>query len=125
MQRQILFRGKRADTGQWIEGYYSVYSDYRDNKYYQIRSSNGMHNDVIPETVGQFTGLTDKNGKKIFEGDIVKFVSGIIGIVAFKEGTFLATINDKDGRPFYISGRNIQYVIGNLTDNPELLNQQS
>lgn len=80
--RDILFRGKRIDINEWIEGYYAV--SPTDNKSYIYAkdyhemdiAEDGLHvayrlMQVIPETVGQFTGLT-ANGKKIFEGDIVR-----------------------------------------------------
>ena len=67
--REILFRGKRFDKGEWAQGSYVETLRYNNSHWIWDGKE---HVKVDPETVGQYTGLTDKNGKKIFEGDIVK-----------------------------------------------------
>ena len=138
--REILFRGKRTDNGAWVEGAFCLkdcdnpFGDMVDRpsiiKY--DPPCDGFWFRVDPETVGQFTGLTDKNGKKIFEGDIAraKIESGNHEgftwpdmSVGFQEGSFC--LNDRNGYVFCVLGAFAPSVtleiIGNIHDNPELL----
>lgn len=120
MNREIKFRGLSFDKG-WIYGNLikSAQSTWiRESDYYNFK--------VKTETVGQFTGLHDKNGKEIYEGDIIKYKDSRgqhIEKVIFDKGCFYAGIHNGSSTrvaPKLINTR-ISEVIGNIYDNPELL----
>lgn len=140
MMREILFRGK-ANYGEWFEGFYVHIPCGRgniDEHLIQTVKEDGRIDrltQVISETVGQFTGLCDKNGKKIFEGDIVhvlgnqsiedwKYVN-YNALIAFIDGGFCAldgTVEDHGFRRYALARMDFDLeVIGNIHDNPELL----
>lgn len=127
--REILFRGKRKDNGEW------VYGDLMHKHYnFNTEATKVIHNNimkykVIPETVGQYTGLTDKNGNKIFEGDIIDTPDRLIEVVWLNANSqfdlnFVKFAHDKRIINFRgIEMRNLHSyeIIGNIHDNPELL----
>ena len=132
--REILFRGKRLLTGEWVYGYYIhqtlFYGDdvdrhwimeegEFDSDYYEAKA-------IKPETLGQFTGLVDVNGKKIFEGDILDSPKYIV--------TYCADVNESCGMSagWYVQrndfegwlrleNRENHIILGNEFDNPELM----
>lgn len=140
--REIIFRGKRIDNGELAYGslvmangqinngkcyILNVVSDfsYGDNGR-KIRI--GPFVEVGPETVGQYTGLTDKNGNRIFDGDVVKVVDWLIsdneicrfsGYVDFSDGSF-CIVDENEIKHFRWMDYKIT-VVGNIHDNPELL----
>lgn len=124
--REILFRGKRIDSGEWVYGtMYKIAIDL--NPFILTGGKLGCSYQVDEETVGQYTGLNDKNGKRIFDGDIVRCVTGRICKVIFFispgfSGFDLVPIGGFDAPPPHRwSLFSDTEVIGNITDNPELL----
>ena len=139
--REILFRGKRTDNGDWVEGF--IVSS-RENTYpngFEMINVDGINYDeldnyipdfisyaVDPSTVCQYTGLKDKNGKRIFEGDVAKVLQGKdkdIAYVGFENGAFMlypktGNIYERTLWEYWYNDWDVE-VIGNITDNPELL----
>lgn len=126
--REILFRGKRKNNGKWAYGYLYIRNDgqYEISFYSKYFDSERFTYDVIPETVGQYIGLTDKNGKKIFEGDIVERLwlgeKHIYRIYYDSDiSSFIGADIDCQGFTTFNYDSCEFEVIGNIYDNPELL----
>ena len=129
--REILFRGKRIDNSEWVEGNLAAYDlicpDYPEDTYNATGDYYGQTPyvgfvEVIPETVGQYTGLTDKNGKRIFEGDICKDSLGNCFVVEWeKESRFLGFTIESERRIVYINREPRVEIIGNIHDAPGLI----
>ena len=132
--REILFRGKRVDNGEWIEG---NLIQYPLSSYSYVMSNYGFDDAicVLPETVGQFTNMTDCINNLLFEGDLVKafddkkceFDQSYIGIVKFVGGAFGVEWHAKNFQtfmPFRDIESNIM-LVGNIFDNPEMLKSET
>lgn len=151
--REILFRGKAKaiagcpynngkSDGEWVFGY--IFPDLGAMKIRQFEPDRPECNDyeIDPETVGQFTGLTDKNGVRIFEGDILDVSSDVayggvavhrLGyfVVEFHNGCFMKSALDDPQLSFFDNAKrkglyhfistDIHKIVGNIHDNPELL----
>ena len=130
--REILFRAKRKDNGKWVYGNYCYVQKFDKSGYEYILieiSEDGSSYEIIPETVGQFTGLMDKNGKKIFEGDIVKFFwfdtdnITTIGDIRYSETGCSFLWYEQGEFPCGFDNTTKMEVIGDIHDNPELLGE--
>lgn len=133
--REILFRGKRVDNGEWIEGYFlQLYRSERAfivPKQFVQRGILRMSGEtlpkiipieVIPETVGQYIGLTDKNGKKIFEGDIMQLCSACYPCLVYWDGKGWAWKQNGKRREIDLTREKMD-TIGNIYDSPEILEE--
>lgn len=146
--REFLFRGKRTDCEAWVEGDLLHYESGEmaickgfSNYGYEATEIIGRYK-VIPETVGQYTGLTDKNGVRIFEGDILDVSSDVayggvavhrLGyfVVEFHNGCFMKSALDDPQLSFFDNAKrkglyhfistDIHKIVGNIHDNPEIL----
>lgn len=152
--REILFRGKRTDNGEWVEGCFIKDGKPDERKYFiqtlpTFEKPLGDIYEVDSKTIGQFTGLCDKNGKKIFEGNIVKYTrTDMYAPTKSFNGEDLVSKHliywNEEKCCFYqehytkkrcIGGGSINFiderakdniieVIGNIHDNPELLEEK-
>ena len=128
--REILFRGKRLQGGEWVEGYFFK-SDINKKERESGKATIIFTPDcdtfimvpecrnsfmVVSDTVGQYTGMKGKNGKRVFEGDILSLRTGRPHVVRFEDGAFVL-----ENTAIPVSFSNKFEVIGNIHDNPELL----
>ena len=139
--RDIEFRGKRTDNGEWVHGNLVRGCDEKYVYIVEFGNKEMCRNyvNVNPDTVGQYTGLKDKNGTKIFEGDIVKYKDACkfgdddemeeaeeqylcTNVVEFENGRFFPLPKRYDCEDYFFSYGSYDFeVIGNVHDNPELL----
>lgn len=144
MNREILFRGKRTDNGEWAQGFY-MESILREKKYFIVADL--LSKEILavdPATVGQFTDLLDKEGNKIFEGDvlrsvhfkegnkthylyhIVKWDNRLSGWIAQNIDTRNGNFTDQGNPQIWVYIKNVDFdIMGPIHDHPHLLNKQT
>lgn len=122
MNEKFLSRGKRKDNGEWVEGYYSPLNIPLMGKMGDFINVGGYEAvEIIPETVGCCTGLTDKNGTLIFEGDINEYKGNRYVIKYLEEYMRFSPV--KPGTVFTVFDYTQSKIIGNIHDNPEMLSR--
>lgn len=142
MNREIKFRGNAINPfDNWVYGSLWIIKDNGTEKTEYVIQGDGTRCRVIPESVGQYTGLKDKNGKEIYEGDILNGRNRVLKIVYWcdKRSAFceseqfkpkpakcsFAKLYDKFGKIFNKNGvLENHYVVGNIYENPELIKKQ-
>ena len=141
MNREILFKAKRLDNGEWIEGLliYICLCSINENEEIDEEYVLGIQRlnksyQIDPTTLCQFTGLTDKNGRRIFENDICSTdIKRPYAYVVFRNGCFMYQLNDGEEKDYFdimmpieplVNSDKYTEVIGNVFDNPELLDER-
>lgn len=135
--KEIFFKGKRIEDGEWIEGYYQKRHDFLGNEEHLIFYADGHtvfdHAEVSSGTLCQFTGLCDKNGKKIWENDILmahldeSYPEDVTyETVEWNVAGWVGCETDSIDRQ-YLDKFDLEHyeVVGNIFDNPELLQEES
>lgn len=128
--REILFKAKRIDNGEWVEGYYMFYDN--DHIIITINEKGLLYERVRPDTICQYTGLKDKKRKRIWENDIIGFLDVsqydngysehyCVGQVLWDEETLSFEVTERISCESYEALDGDCEVIGNIFDNPELL----
>ena len=134
--REILFKAKRIDNGEWVEGYYQKRYGLLGNEEHLIFHADSHtvweYSKIDPKTLCQFTGLCDKNGEKIWENDICDRKEIYPEVVKMNTGDWTLDYSYVFGKEygtdfcnlgFYVVRRKCVEVIGNIFDNPELLKE--
>lgn len=126
--RDIRFRCKCLDNGEWKYGSLIAFHDWEGNRHVKIVDDVGNIYAADPATVGQYTGLKDKNSKEIYEGDVLRwFVNDLISTapVEYRDGAFWMVRDINTGHGVWNDWLRGEYeIFGNIHDNPELLKKE-